>query len=87
LQVQAELTAQAEERRDYTFTYDASRHERLWIMDSLGAFFEMHWFSDVLRLVKGGKEASVYQCGSRPVPRRAATTWPPRSTGRASSAA
>ena len=62
VQIQASLAEQDEEQRDYAFTYDASRHERLWIMDSLGAFYELRWFSDVLRLVKGGKEASVYQC-------------------------
>jgi RIO kinase 1 len=66
LQVQAELAAQDEEQRDYAFTYVASRHERLWIMDSLGAFYELRWFTDLLRLIKGGKEASVYQCQAGP---------------------
>ncbi len=46
----------------FDFSYSASRHERIWISDSLGSFYEEHWFDDVLRLVKGGKEASVYQC-------------------------
>lgn len=63
---QAELLAslqdQSDEAGDYSFTYDASRHERAWIMNSLGLFYEMHWFDDILRIVKGGKEASVYQC-------------------------
>jgi RIO kinase 1 len=35
-------------------------------MDSLGLFFETQWFADVARLVKGGKEASVYQCLTSP---------------------
>jgi serine/threonine-protein kinase RIO1 len=48
------------------FTYNASRHEQLWIVNSLSNFYELHWFSDVLRLIKGGKEASVYQCQADP---------------------
>ncbi len=50
----------------FDFSYSASRHERIWITDSLGSFYEEHWFDDVLRLVKGGKEASVYQCLGNP---------------------
>ena len=61
-QIAARLEAQRDDMHAYPFSYDASRHERLWITNSLGAFYEMHWFSDVLRLVRGGKEASVYQC-------------------------
>lgn len=53
---------QQDDARDYSFTYKASRHEKAWIMDSLGLFYDMQWFADVVRLVKGGKEASVYQC-------------------------
>jgi len=67
---QRNLISSLEEQRDdvidYDFSYDASRHEREWIMDSLVLFFEMQWFSDVVRLVKGGKEASVYQCLTSP---------------------
>jgi RIO kinase 1 len=60
--IQASLKGQKDEVGDYAFTYDASRHEREWIVNSLGLFYEMQWFADILRLVKGGKEASVYQC-------------------------
>jgi len=63
---QSEMLASLIEQKDYVgdyeFTYDASRHEREWIVNSLGLFYEMQWFADILRLVKGGKEASVYQC-------------------------
>jgi RIO kinase 1 len=63
---QSEMIASLKEQKDdvteYEFTYDASRHEREWIVNSLGLFYEMQWFADILRLVKGGKEASVYQC-------------------------
>ncbi|HSF83496.1 MAG TPA: RIO1 family regulatory kinase/ATPase [Anaerolineales bacterium] len=61
-QIVAELAAQSDEIETHNFTYRASRHERAWMMDSLGGFYEQQWFDDVLRLVKGGKEASVYQC-------------------------
>lgn len=55
-------TEQSDEIKEYNFSYDASRHEREWIVNSLSTFHDMQWFSDILRLVKGGKEASVYQC-------------------------
>ncbi|MAT40825.1 MAG: hypothetical protein CL609_00675 [Anaerolineaceae bacterium] len=45
-----------------TFTYQASRYEAGWLEKSLGGFYQQHWIQDVLRLIKGGKEASVYQC-------------------------
>lgn len=65
-EVLAELAEQVDELREYEFTYQASRHERKWIIDSLGGFFEQRWFDDVLRLLKGGKEASVYLCSANP---------------------
>lgn len=46
------------------FTYHASLHEQSWLLASLGGFYEQHWITDILRLVKGGKEASVYLCAS-----------------------
>jgi len=58
----ASLIEQKDDVDEYEFTYDASRHEREWIVNSLGLFYEMQWFADILRLVKGGKEASVYHC-------------------------
>lgn len=48
----------------FNFTYHASLHEQGWLLASLGAFYEQQWISDILRLVKGGKEASVYLCAS-----------------------
>lgn len=62
LEMYASLEEQKDNVEEYSFSYDASRHERQWIIDSLGVFYEMQWFADILRLVKGGKEASVYQC-------------------------
>lgn len=51
--------AAADETQPYT--YKASRHEALWIDESLGPFHRLGYFDDILRIVKGGKEASVYQ--------------------------
>ena len=56
------IYAQRDDLRFLNFTYQASRTERGWLIDSLGGFYEQHWFDDVLQIVKGGKEASVYQC-------------------------
>jgi RIO kinase 1 len=58
------IGAQDDTRTGFKFTYQASRHEAGWLLESLGAFYEQKWISDVLRLIKGGKEASVYLCRS-----------------------
>jgi len=58
------IRKQDDTRVGFNFTYKASRHEAGWLLDSLGAFYEGKWISDVLRLIKGGKEASVYLCRS-----------------------
>lgn len=65
--VDAEIIASAAED-EFNFTYKASRHERVWIVDALSRFYDSEelenekWIDDVLRLIKGGKEAHVYQC-------------------------
>lgn len=61
-QVQTDLAEGGAASEIFDFSYKASRHERAWIIDSLVGFYDQRWFDDVLRLVKGGKEASVYQC-------------------------
>ena len=48
------------------FTYQASKTEALWLADSLGFFYQNRGIDDVLRQVKGGKEASVYLCAANP---------------------
>lgn len=58
----AVLAGQERGNQEFPFSYQASRHERGWLLSSLGGFYEHHWFEDVLRMVKGGKEASVYLC-------------------------
>ena len=56
------LQKQDDSSASFKFTYKAARFESWWLLDSLGDFYEHQWISDVLRRVKGGKEASVYQC-------------------------
>lgn len=61
---QAFISAQDDSSASFSFTYQASLYESGWMLDSLGPFYEQKWISDVLRLIKGGKEASVYLCKS-----------------------
>jgi len=65
-QVITELADQADTENSFDFSYHASHHERLWITNSLVGFYDDHWIDDVLRLLKGGKEANVYQCQANP---------------------
>jgi RIO kinase 1 len=77
----AELADSDEDQAAFIQTYQPSRHERQWILDSLGGFYRQRWIRDVLRLVKGGKEASVYLCegdDSAPQPLLAAKVYRPR---------
>src|SRR5687768_8500129 len=43
-------------------TYQPSKHEGAWLKNSLITFFEQRMITDVMNVVKGGKEASVYRC-------------------------
>jgi RIO kinase 1 len=66
----------------FKFTYKAARFDEWWLLESLGDFYEHQWISDVLRRLKGGKEASVYLCRSGPAidaPLVAAKVYRPRS--------
>lgn len=47
-------------------TYKPSRYESGWLTDSLRGFFEQDYITDVLSMVKGGKEATVYCCRAHP---------------------
>jgi len=58
------LKGQDDSSRSFNFTYKAARFEEGWLLDSLGDFYEHQWITDVLRRLKGGKEASVYMCRS-----------------------
>jgi RIO kinase 1 len=46
----------------HDMTYKASRHEKVWLAESLGMFYDQSLLADVLFLVKGGKEANCYGC-------------------------
>jgi RIO kinase 1 len=62
VQVADEIISQDDSHKAFDFTYQASRHEQWWLLDSLGGLYEQQWINDILRMVRGGKEASVYQC-------------------------
>ncbi|MFN8412615.1 MAG: RIO1 family regulatory kinase/ATPase [Anaerolineales bacterium] len=66
-EMEAKLFIRAQEiSRDFQFTYKAARFEEVWLLGSLVEIYEQEWVSDVLRKVKGGKEASVYLCKAGP---------------------
>jgi RIO kinase 1 len=58
------VQSQDDSAQSFNFSYHASLHEAGWLLASLGSFYELHWISDILRMLKGGKEASVYLCAS-----------------------
>lgn len=47
-------------------TYTPSEYEAGWLLNSLRTFYDQGFITDVLALVKGGKEASVYRCAAEP---------------------
>lgn len=76
------LKGQDDSSKSFNFTYPAARFEEWWLLESLGDFYEHQWITDVLRRLKGGKEASVYLCRSGPAidtPFVAAKVYRPRS--------
>lgn len=78
LQDMADLTAL---EGGLDITYQPARHEEQWLTESLRAFFIEDWIRDVLAMVKGGKEASVYRCLAAPhlnTPFVAAKVYRPR---------
>jgi RIO kinase 1 len=67
-EVSATLAESSENTEDgFNPSFHASRHEREWILTYLGPFYNDHIITDVLRQVKGGKEATVYCCQADPV--------------------
>jgi RIO kinase 1 len=65
-------------------SYKASHHDQgelLWLVGALEGFYADKLIDDVLRSVKGGKEANVYQCSAHPstgVPFLAAKVYRPQ---------
>jgi RIO kinase 1 len=52
--------------RVFNPTFSSSKHERAWILEYLGHFYDDNLLLDVLRKVKAGKEATVYCCSAHP---------------------
>jgi hypothetical protein len=61
-----QVIQQNDSRQTFQFTYQPSRHEEGWLLNSLGFFYEHQWIQDVLHVIKGGKEATVYHCAGGP---------------------
>lgn len=47
-------------------TYQPSRYEAGWLLSSLTDFLRQEFITDILGMVKGGKEANVYRCEGHP---------------------
>lgn len=76
------IETQDDSRKTFRTTYKAARFEEGWLLNSIEEFIEHKWISDVLKRVKGGKEASVYLCRAGaevPVDLVAAKVYRPRS--------
>ena len=54
------IYAQREDLNFLEFTYQPSETEQGYLTDALKSFYDQRWFDDLLRIIKGGKEASVY---------------------------
>jgi RIO kinase 1 len=66
-QILAELTDDtADIVLGFETTYRPSRYEEGWLLSSLYTFYDEGLITDVLALIKGGKEASVYLCEPHP---------------------
>ncbi|HLV98815.1 MAG TPA: RIO1 family regulatory kinase/ATPase [Ktedonobacterales bacterium] len=66
---------------EFTPTFLAGQRDRLWVLSSLAQFYEQDLITDVLRVVKSGKEATVYCCAADPATSRtllAAKVYRPR---------
>ncbi len=50
----------------YKTTYQPSKYEATWLLQSLTDFYRQEFITDVQTMVRGGKEASVYRCAARP---------------------
>ncbi|MDZ4768482.1 MAG: RIO1 family regulatory kinase/ATPase [Chloroflexota bacterium] len=80
-EIVSELSAEAAPLVPTTLTYQPSRFEAEWLMESLKPFFDRGLITDIVELVRGGKEASVYMCAAHEllgVPYVAAKVYRPR---------
>jgi RIO kinase 1 len=65
-QVLNEITDEIGWENVFEISYRPSKYEAEWLFSSLRPLLEQSLISDVLSLVKGGKEASVYCCAAHP---------------------
>jgi RIO kinase 1 len=65
-QIVAELADAEGYEGGFNTTYQPSRHEAGWLLESLRSFYDRELITDVLAQVKGGKEANVYCCEADP---------------------
>src|SRR5215469_7320816 len=66
---------------EFNPTFLAGQRDRPWILSSLSQFYEQDLITDVLRVIKSGKEATVYCCAADPSTSRqllAAKVYRPR---------
>jgi RIO kinase 1 len=66
---------------EFSPTFLAGQRDRLWVLSSLAQFYEQDLITDVLWMVKSGKEATVYCCAADPSTNRellAAKVYRPR---------
>jgi RIO kinase 1 len=65
-EVASELGEVAGLEGGFETTYQPGRYEEGWLLSSLRTFYDEALITDVLAMVKGGKEASVYCCEAHP---------------------
>lgn len=63
---QSEFVDEAGLEDTFETSYTPARFEKIWLKDSLQTFYLEGIITDVLMLVKGGKEANVYLCQAHP---------------------
>ncbi len=76
-----EIAEKLQIERSFDFTYTPAEHEAGWVIGALQPFLTEELITDVMGLVKGGKEANVYQCKAHPslgVPFVAAKIYRPK---------
>ena len=61
-QILSEIADTTTAEGDFSPTYKPARYEAGWLLDSIRPFYDEELITDVLAVVKGGKEASVYRC-------------------------
>jgi RIO kinase 1 len=50
--------------QNFTTSFQPGRHERIWLLNYMEAFYNAQVITDILSKIKGGKEANVYCCAA-----------------------